>query len=168
MTSSNRLKASIVDLTFLIWALAVPLALGHRVLNSDGDAARHLAMGEFILRGGLFQTDAFAYTHSGPFLTTEWLSQVTYALAARAGEAFRADSPRPGGSLTGPPADGRPLTGERYSPVPRSTTGAISPGTSGATVTASLPASVWTVSVSSAGSDPAIRVSATRPWTRTC
>ena len=85
MSLSRRLRASIVDLTFVVWAVALPFALGYRVLNSDGDAARHLAMGEFVLRGGLFQTDAFAYTHTGPFLTTEWLSQVTYALAARAG-----------------------------------------------------------------------------------
>jgi hypothetical protein len=84
--AANRLRASIVDLTFGIWALAVPTALGSRLLNTDGDAARHLRMGEFILGGGLFRPDEFSHTRPGePFLQTEWLSQVSYALANRAG-----------------------------------------------------------------------------------
>lgn len=83
--SPNRLKASIVDLTFIIWAIAVPSVFGARLFSTDGDFSRHLRMGEFILAGGPYQTDAFAHTFSGPFLTTEWLSQVTFALANRAG-----------------------------------------------------------------------------------
>lgn len=83
--SANRLRASIVDLTFITWAAAVPLVLQSRLLNADGDFPRHLAMGEFIMRGGLRQIDAFAYTKQAPFLTTEWLSQVFLALAHRAG-----------------------------------------------------------------------------------
>lgn len=83
--SPNRLKASIVDLTFIIWAIAVPMVFGRRLFNGDGDFARHLRMGEFILAGGPFQTDAFAHTFTGPFLTTEWLSQVSFALAHRVG-----------------------------------------------------------------------------------
>jgi hypothetical protein len=85
MASANRLRASIVDLTFIIWVVAVPLALHSRFLNADGDFPRHVTMGEFVLRGGPWQVDAFAHTHTGPFLTTEWLSQVTLALAHRAG-----------------------------------------------------------------------------------
>lgn len=85
MASVNRLRASIIDLTFITWVLAVPLALHPRLLNADGDFPRHVTMGEFVLRGGPFQVDSFAYTHTGPFLTTEWLSQVTYALAHRLG-----------------------------------------------------------------------------------
>ena len=81
MKSANRLRASIIDLTFITWVVAVPLVLQSRLLNADGDFPRHLTMGEFILRGGPWQTDAFAYTHTGPFLTTEWLSQVSFALA---------------------------------------------------------------------------------------
>lgn len=84
--AANRLRASIVDLTFGIWAVAVPTALGARLLNTDGDAARHLRMGEFILSGGLFKPDDFSHTRPGePFLQTEWLSQVSYALANRVG-----------------------------------------------------------------------------------
>jgi ABC-type amino acid transport system permease subunit len=86
MTASpNRLRASIVDLTFIIWACVVPLLFGNRLFNGDGDFARHLRMGEFVLAGGPYQTDGFAHTFSGPFLTTEWLSQVTFALANRVG-----------------------------------------------------------------------------------
>jgi hypothetical protein len=85
MRSANRLRASIIDLTFITWVVAVPVALHSRVLNADGDFPRHVVMGEFILRGGPYQTDAFAHTHTGPFLTTEWLSQVTIALAHRFG-----------------------------------------------------------------------------------
>ena len=50
-TSPNRLKISIVDLTFIIWALIIPLAFGPRSLNVDGDLPRHLTMGEFVLNG---------------------------------------------------------------------------------------------------------------------
>ncbi|MGD8277552.1 MAG: hypothetical protein PVH00_05975 [Gemmatimonadota bacterium] len=85
MSSANRLRASIIDLTFITWAVAVPLVLHTRLLNADGDFPRHVTMGEFILRGGPWQIDRFAHTHTGPFLTTEWLSQLTLALAHRAG-----------------------------------------------------------------------------------
>ena len=85
MRSSNRLKASIVDLTFITWALALPFALPMRALNADGDFPRHLAMGDFILRGGPWQMDTFSFARQAPFLTTEWLSQVVFALVHRAG-----------------------------------------------------------------------------------
>ena len=51
MLSVNRLRASIIDLTFITWVIAVPLALHPRLLNADGDFPRHVTMGEFILRG---------------------------------------------------------------------------------------------------------------------
>ncbi len=84
MSSARSRAPSIVDLTFLLWVLVVPTVLGHRSLNADGDVPRHLRMGDFILEGGLAQVDTFAYTKTGPFLPTEWLSQVTYALVERA------------------------------------------------------------------------------------
>jgi ABC-type amino acid transport system permease subunit len=83
--STNRLKASVVDLTFIVWAAVVPTLLRSRLLSSDGDFARHLRMGRLILRHGPWQIDDLAYTHSGPFVTTEWLSQVAFALAHRVG-----------------------------------------------------------------------------------
>jgi hypothetical protein len=83
--SPNRLKISIVDLTFIIWVLVIPIAFGSRSLNVDGDLPRHLTMGEFVLDGGLRGIDSFAYTKTGPYEGMEWLSQVTFALAHRAG-----------------------------------------------------------------------------------
>ncbi len=85
MASPNRLRASVIDLTFIMWALTVPLLLRTRVLNGDGDFPRHVTMGEFILHGGIGKVDSLAYTHTGPFLTTEWLSQVALALTHRIG-----------------------------------------------------------------------------------
>jgi hypothetical protein len=83
--SPNRLKASIVDLTFIVWAAVVPTLFRSRLFSSDGDFARHLRMGRRILEHGPYQIDDLAYTHSGPFVTTEWLSQLAYALAHRLG-----------------------------------------------------------------------------------
>ncbi len=84
--TTNRLKASIVDLTFLIWAVATPVALGGQLLNSDGDAARHLAMGEHLLQHGWIERDVFSFTKaSEPLVAYEWLSQIVYALFHRLG-----------------------------------------------------------------------------------
>ena len=83
--SPNRLRISIVDLTFIIWALAIPLAFGPRSLNVDGDLPRHLTMGEFVLENGFDGIDTFAYTKTGPYEGMEWLSQVVLALTHRAG-----------------------------------------------------------------------------------
>ena len=85
MKPSRRPTVSLTDLTFILWAVLVPVLFGARLLNADGDVPRHLGMGEFILEGGLFQVDAFAWTRTGPFETKEWLSQVVFALAERAG-----------------------------------------------------------------------------------
>ncbi len=80
-TSSNRLRASLVDLTFIIWAVAIPIAFPWRLLNSDGDLSRHMAMGEHMLRNGFIRTDLFSFTKAGePFVAYEWLSQLVYAL----------------------------------------------------------------------------------------
>lgn len=85
-TEGRRLMPSVADLVFLLIAAAVPTALSFRLLNTDGDLGRHLRMGEFILGGGLGLPDTFSHTRYGePFLATEWLSQVLFALAHRAG-----------------------------------------------------------------------------------
>lgn len=85
-STSNRLKASIVDLTFVIWAVAIPVAFGGRLLNSDGDLARHITMGEYMLRNGRIERDVFSFTRGGePFVAYEWMSQITYALMHRLG-----------------------------------------------------------------------------------
>ena len=81
-TSANRLRLSIVDVTFALFCLIPPLVFGAQLLNSDGDAARHIRMGELMLRGGLYQNDPFSFTRPDePILLTEWASRIAYALA---------------------------------------------------------------------------------------
>ncbi|MGH7630923.1 MAG: hypothetical protein ACREOF_16375 [Gemmatimonadales bacterium] len=85
--ASARPRPSLFDIIFIIWALAVPIGFGDRLLSSDGDLARHLRLGETMLaRGALLRTDDFSHTAAGqPFLAFEWGSEILYALAARAG-----------------------------------------------------------------------------------
>jgi hypothetical protein len=73
-------QASVVDLTFAIAVLAIPLLAHRKVINGDGDLARHLVTGRHILEHGPRFADPFSFTRSGePFLAYEWLSQVIYA-----------------------------------------------------------------------------------------
>jgi len=85
--ASARPRPSLFDIIFVIWAFAVPIGFGNRLLSSDGDLARHLRLGETMLaRGALLRTDDFSHTAAGkPFLAFEWGSEILYALAARAG-----------------------------------------------------------------------------------
>ncbi len=86
---SNRPKPkpSLFDITFIIWAVAIPVGFGHRLLSSDGDLARHLRLGETMLaRQAFLRVDDFSHTAAGrAFLAFEWGSEVVYALAARLG-----------------------------------------------------------------------------------
>jgi hypothetical protein len=84
--NSSRPRPSLFDIIFIIWALAVPIGFGNRLLSSDGDLARHLRLGEAMLaRGDFLRVDDFSHTAGGkPFLAFEWLSEVTYAAVHRA------------------------------------------------------------------------------------
>ena len=42
-------RPSLFDIIFIIWAVVVPVGFGYRLLNSDGDLARHLRLGEMML-----------------------------------------------------------------------------------------------------------------------
>ena len=72
---------SLPALIFLIWSVAVAFAAGPRLLNADGDTARHLRHGETILSTGhLIRTDPFSFTKQGaPFVGFEYGSQVVMA-----------------------------------------------------------------------------------------
>lgn len=86
MSSQRILRASIVDLTFGIWAVAVPTVFSDRLVNGDGDMPRHVTMGEHMLRSGWIERDPFSFTKEGePFLAYEWASQILYALFHRLG-----------------------------------------------------------------------------------
>jgi hypothetical protein len=81
-----RPRPSLFDIVFVIWAIVIPVAFGYRLLNSDGDLARHLRIGEVMLeRGAMLREYPFAHTVTGrPFLAFEWGSEVVYAAVHRA------------------------------------------------------------------------------------
>jgi hypothetical protein len=72
---------------FIALFIAV-IGLGPRLLNVDGDLGRHLAVGKYILTNRLIPTqDLFSHTMAGEALTPhEWLAQLIFAMAYRAGE----------------------------------------------------------------------------------
>jgi hypothetical protein len=83
----RRIAPSPTALIFVLLALAVPLLLQKPLLNSDGDLARHLTHGRYMMeRGQLIRADPFSFTRPGaPFVGFEYGSQLLYALADRAG-----------------------------------------------------------------------------------
>jgi hypothetical protein len=85
-TPNPRPRPSLFDIVFVIWALVIPVGFGYRLLNSDGDLARHLRIGEVMLeRGAMLREYPFAHTVTGrPFLAFEWGSEVVYAAVHRA------------------------------------------------------------------------------------
>ena len=78
---------SIPALVFVLLSITVPLALQRPLLNSDGDLARHLRHGHYMLEhGAIIRADPFSFTRPGaPFVGFEYGSQIVYALAERVG-----------------------------------------------------------------------------------
>lgn len=76
---------SIPAVVFVLLSLLVPLGLQQPLLNSDGDLARHLRHGRYMLEhGSLIRNDPFSFTRPGaPFVGFEYGSQIAYALAER-------------------------------------------------------------------------------------
>lgn len=74
---------SIPAVVFVLLATLVPILLQKPLLNSDGDLARHLRHGRYMLEhGGLIRADPFSFTRPGaPFVGFEYGSQLLYALA---------------------------------------------------------------------------------------
>jgi hypothetical protein len=81
----HGIRPSLFDIIFVIWAVVVPVGFGSRLLNSDGDLARHLRLGELMLeRRALLREDVFSFTKAGQqFLPFEYGSEVVYATAHR-------------------------------------------------------------------------------------
>ncbi len=72
------------ELVAILLAVALPIGLGRHWLSLDGDPARHIRVGETILRSGLFYHDPFSFTKAGaPFVPYEWLSEVADGLSVR-------------------------------------------------------------------------------------
>ena len=78
---------SVPAVIFILLGVLVPVVLQRPLLNSDGDLARHLAHGRYMLEhGGLIRADPFSFTRPGaPFVGFEYGSQLLYALAERVG-----------------------------------------------------------------------------------
>jgi hypothetical protein len=76
-------RPSLYDIIFIIWAVVVPVGFGFRLLNSDGDLARHLRLGQLMLeRHELLREYPFTFTTPGsPFLAFEYGSELLYAAA---------------------------------------------------------------------------------------
>lgn len=62
------------------------VAFGSLMLSADGDPARHMAVGEYMLASGrIVSADVFSHTMAGhPFVPYEWLEEVASAAAYRA------------------------------------------------------------------------------------
>ncbi|HEX7092023.1 MAG TPA: hypothetical protein VF192_18035 [Longimicrobiales bacterium] len=75
------------DVLFLAIGVLGPVLAGGALLNADGDVARHIRLGEWMIEArAVIDRDLFSFTRAGePFLDFEWLSQVIYAAAHRAG-----------------------------------------------------------------------------------
>ena len=73
MSAPSASPPSLFDIIFVIWAVVVPVGFGYRLLNSDGDLARHLRLGEMILdQHACSAHDMFSFTMAGqPFLAFE-------------------------------------------------------------------------------------------------
>jgi hypothetical protein len=81
--SHRGIRPSLYDIIFVIWAVVVPVGFGSRLLNSDGDLARHLRLGQVMLeRHELLREYPFTFTRPGvPFLAFEYGSELLYAAA---------------------------------------------------------------------------------------
>src|SRR5207302_4145884 len=75
---------SLTDMIFVVCLAAVVRAGAHFV-SADGDAARHLTVGEYLLSTGrLLREDVFSLTMFGqPFVPYEWLAEVASAASYR-------------------------------------------------------------------------------------
>ncbi len=83
----DSLQPAVFDLVFVLWAVVLPLGFHRRLLNSDGDLARHLRVGQWMLgHGSVLRTDIFSYPMAGrPLVPFEWLSEIAFTLAWRLG-----------------------------------------------------------------------------------
>lgn len=87
MTSERHWLPSIPALVFAGTLAFVVFVFQEPLLNSDGDLARHLRHGEYMLQHhALIRADPFSYTMAGkPFVAYEYGSQLVFAVVHRVG-----------------------------------------------------------------------------------
>ena len=63
---------------FALWAVVISFGFAHRLVNGDGDMARHIRLGQLMLeQGSVLHEDTFSWTAAGEtFLAFEWGSEV--------------------------------------------------------------------------------------------
>lgn len=83
---ADRVAPSIPAIFFVCLSLFAPLIAQRRLLNGDGDLARHLRHGLYMLQHQtLIWHDPFSFTRPGqPFVPFEYGSQLIYALVYQA------------------------------------------------------------------------------------
>ncbi|HEU5317523.1 MAG TPA: hypothetical protein VFX49_15530 [Chloroflexota bacterium] len=65
--------------------IGITLTVAPKFVSADGDASRHLTVGEYILTHGIPTQDVFSFTMAGQhFVPYEWLAEVSSALSYRA------------------------------------------------------------------------------------
>lgn len=83
LTFAGWLIPTIGQLIFTI-CLAVVLMVGPKFVSADGDASRHLTVGEYMLSNGILRQDVFSHTKAGEeFVPYEWLAETASALTYR-------------------------------------------------------------------------------------
>lgn len=83
---ADRVAPSIPAIIFVCLSVFIPLVVQPRLLNGDGDLARHLRHGLYMLEHhSLIWRDPFSFTRAGqPFVPFEYGSQLVYALVYKA------------------------------------------------------------------------------------
>ncbi len=75
-------EATVPGIVFLLLSLTLPVAFSPRLLNGDGDVARHLVLGHHVMEHGVVFADPFSHTRAGEtFVAYEWLAEVAFASA---------------------------------------------------------------------------------------
>ncbi|MEI6083651.1 MAG: hypothetical protein WCS70_05050 [Verrucomicrobiota bacterium] len=95
MKSSTATTHSLLpSLTHWLWLLIFVVLISPAwrtvMVSADGDTLMHWRVGEWMLEHRqIVATDTFSHTHTGePVITKEWLAEILFALAGRAGGLF--------------------------------------------------------------------------------
>ena len=80
-------RPALPDMIFALWAVLIAIVFSERVVNGDGDPARHIRLGQMMIDDrALVRTDTFSWPAAGSdFLAFEWGSEVTFAAAYNLG-----------------------------------------------------------------------------------
>ena len=88
--ADTRARGWLPSLSAMIWiTLFLGLCLSNArivLISADSDPALHRRLGEWMIQHhAIVREDNLLHTHHGPFVSMEWLSDVLFAAAGRAG-----------------------------------------------------------------------------------